>query len=226
LTGISAFSHSERQDVLLPNSIFKEASDISDIFILLIEKFSSFLNYDIFETLQQKYVKDEGQEALKYPEHLKVYVEKHKIAEFVEIKGGLKGVSGPSTDTSEKMTLKIDIDVTCRLAKLKDLESALASILKASPLGLQLLDIEKGCVVVTFLVLNSIVNVIFNGDKDKILSPKQVKEFQAQSIRWLKCKEYVWDFGEGIVAIQGQANITGILYISSWLRMTNRPIGE
>ena len=219
LLGLSAFSHCEQQYELLSSRKLKEASCIGDIFILLLEEYSSFLNYRIFQVLQKKYVKDEGQEELKYPEYLKAYVEKHNIVEFVEIKGGLKEVPGDSTETSEKMILKIDIEETSKLAKLMDLRRELAKILKVTPLGLQLLDIEKGCVVVTFLVLKSIADVIFSGEKDRVFSTHQIKEFQGLPIWWLKCKKYMWDFKDDISSIQGMhISIRKICEMCMWLQ--------
>lgn len=161
------------------------------------------MNYEIFLTLQKRYVIDEGQEALKYPEHLRLYVEKHNIAEFVEIKGSLKATLEKSTDASQVITLKIDIKETCKLARLTDLKIEIAKILDVTPLGVQLLDVEKGCVVVTFLVVNSIVDAIFTGEKEGIFTEGQVKMFRAFSVKWLKCKDYKWNFMEPLSNTSG-----------------------
>ena len=206
LMSLTAFNHDKQQDVLLSGSNLKDAHDIGDIFIILLEEYASFMNYEIFQTMQERYVIDEGQEALKYPVHLKEYVEKHKITEFVEIKGGLRVIHEKSSGTSQKMTLKIDIKETCKLARLTDLKFEIAKILDITLLGLQLLDVEKGCVVVTLLVVNSIVNAIFTGEKKEILTQEQMEMFQNLSVQWLKCKEYEWNF------MKPQSNTSGKNY--------------
>jgi hypothetical protein len=108
------------------------------------------------------------------------------------------------------MTVKFDIPETCKLAKLDDLKNKIAKILKITPLGLRLIDVEKGCVKVTFLVPNSIANVIFTGDQHKIFSPQQKDEFQALSIQWLKCKQYEWIFAAEVG--HEQSKIPGLYY--------------
>ena len=209
LMTLTAFSHCEQQDVLLSESKIGEAREVNPIFQLLLKEYASFLNYEIFLALQQRYVLDEGQEALKYPEHLRLYVEKHNIAEFLEIKGGLKVMPEKSTDMSQKMTIKIDIKETCKLARLTDLKIEIAKILGVAPLGLQLLDVEKGCVVVTLLAVNSIANAIFTGEKKEILTQEQMEMFQNLSVQWLKCKEYEWNFMEQQSNTSGK-NYTGL----------------
>jgi hypothetical protein len=186
---LSAFNHCERQEVLLSQSSLDEAVEVNFIFRVLSKEYSSFLNYRIFQIMQEEYVVDEGQRELQYPSHLKEYVKKHNIAEFTEINPAL----GKPTDSSQIMTVKFDIPETCKLAKLDDLNNKIAKILKITPLGLRLIDVEKGCVKVTFLVSNSIANVIFTGDQHTIFSPQQKEEFQALSIQWLKCKGYEWN---------------------------------
>lgn len=79
------------------------------------------------------YKLDQGQEELKYPEHLKAYINKHKIEEFAKINSFLnnpllKNVSASSKQKS--LILKIDIKSTSRLAKLMDIQTAIAKIFK------------------------------------------------------------------------------------------------
>jgi hypothetical protein len=188
LMGLFAFNHREQQDVLLSGSKLEEAVEVNFIFRLLIKEYSSFLNYGIFQIIQEEYVADEGQRELQYPSHLKEYIKKHNVAEFTN------PALEKHTDSSQIMTVKFDIPETCKLARLDNLKNEIAKILKITPLGLQLIDVEKGCVKVTFLVANSIANVIFTGDQHEIFSPQEKDEFQALSIQWLKCKGYEWNF--------------------------------
>ena len=187
---LSAFSNSNQEDMLLADSKIEEAVEINDIFVILEKDYSSFLNYEIFQTLQEKFVQNKDQEELRYPDHLKTYIKKHNIEEFIE----MKPVPGKATNTSEILVLKLDLKETSKLSKLKELESEIAKILGITPLGLQLLDIEKGCVIVRFVVLNSIARFIFTGDEHKIFTPEQRGSFQTLRIQWLKFKHYRWNF--------------------------------
>ena len=101
------------------------------------------------------------------------------------------------------MILKIEIEKTCNLAKLLNLKNDIARILGITPLGLQLVDVEEGCVVVTLLVLYCIADAIFTGQKKKIFSPEQILMFQVLSVQWLKCKDYEWNF------IEDGSNVSG-----------------
>ena len=53
---------------------------VPDIFFILNSKYASFLDYEIFEDMLENYgCNDETNEKLKYPMHLKAYLQKHKI---------------------------------------------------------------------------------------------------------------------------------------------------
>lgn len=195
LLTLSAFSHLEKEDVLLSSSKLQleKASDVNDIFIILITDYASFLNYGIFQTLLEKYAIDEGQEELRYPEHLKAYVEKHKISEFIEI----KPILGKLTATMQKITLVFNINQTCKLAKLFELENDIAEILGITPLGLRLLDVERGSVVVTFLIPGYVARMIFTGNRlAEIFSQRQMERFRALHIQCLKYNNNEWHFDE------------------------------
>lgn len=190
LMGLPAFSHGEKQDVLFSDSKLGEAVDVDDVFILLIKEYSSFLNYGIFESLQEEFVINRGQEGLRYPEHLKAYVDKHKIAEYTEVKLVLGNIS----DTSEEIIVRFDIELTCRLARLRSLENEVTKVLGINPAGLRFKDIKLGCVIVKFLILTSISHVIFTRDKQHVFTSEQIKKFRALPIQWLQYKDYRWDF--------------------------------
>ncbi len=116
LLTLSAFSHGEQQLVLLTDSRHKleSAVEIGDIFRLLTLEYSSFLIYDLFEGLIRKYDIDIRQDELRYPEHLAAYVRKHTIEEFIQIIPRLGGIA----DSSEKLTLILDINQTQKLSKI------------------------------------------------------------------------------------------------------------
>ena len=161
----------------------EEAKTITDIFIFLTTEWASFLNYDIFQDIIKNYNISEDQERLKYPEHLKAYIEKHKISEFVKINPLLKQMTG-----SKELVLKCDIENTCRLAKLVELKKVVAEILDINPSTLHIVDIKDGCIVVTFLLPASVANAIFT--PDTVFTPQQKDELRAASVLWLECNGY------------------------------------
>ena len=192
LMGLSAFSHSEQQYTLLCDSQLDEAIEIDDAFVLLFKNYASFLNYKIFKILQEKYVVNEGQEELQYPELLKAYLNKLKISEFLEVKPSL---AKPNSAT-QKITLKLDIKLTSRLSRLENLQNGIAQILGISPAGLQILDVEPGSIIVAFLVQNSIANVLFTKEKNEVFAQAQIEAFRSLNVLWLRYKDYEWNFSE------------------------------
>ena len=200
LMGLSAFSHSEQQRTPLCDSKLDEAIEINDIFTLLLKNYASFLNYKIFKILQAEYIVNEGQQELRYPELLKAYLDKLKISEFLEVKPSL----AKPNSAAQKITLKLDIKLTSRLSRLVDLQNGIAQIFEINPTGLQILDIEPGSIIVTFLVQKSIANVIFTKEKYEVFTQAQIEAFQSLNVLWLRYKDYEWNFSEA-----GQSNTPG-----------------
>jgi hypothetical protein len=212
LMGYTCFSHSKQEEVrILFSRKIIEAVEVNDIVIELHREYASFLNYEIFQTLQEKYVIDNGEEVLRYPERLKAYIEKLNIAEFIEVRPALRR----KTKQSKKIALKMDIAATSKLSGLRDLRYKLAEILGIHLVELQLHDVEEGCVIVTFLILNTAVDSIFTGNKHEIFTQKQVVNFQALKIMWLRCGLYTWHFSRvqddnvDSKFIQGESNSMG-----------------
>ena len=151
---------------------------MEDIFHLLRGK-TSFLNQQVYESLRRRFLPRDEDEPLRYPEHLKDYVNKHRISEFLQINPGLK------EDTSgTKLTLKFGgIEETDRMAKVLDIQNALANILSVRKSTLQLVDIERGCVVVTFLVPNHITSTLFPHGLE--FTQEQMAQLRALSVEWI-----------------------------------------
>ena len=191
LLALSAFNHTEKNRTLLSThrSELENATDINKIFNILIEEYASFLNYDIFEIIADEYkIIDDEKEELKYPEHLKQYLERHDVAEFVEINPLLKKYTACST----KLVLKIDIESTTKLAKLEKLRTAFANIIGVKRAALQLLDVQHGCIVVTYLIPTPVADLIFH--KDTIYTKEQEEQIQNLSVSWLECNGRKFDF--------------------------------
>lgn len=185
----------------------EKAVSINGIFNFLTTEYASFLDYDIFEFMVETYEIDNGQEKLKYPQHLNDYLNKHKVSEFVEIKKDLLNIS--TAAASKELVLKFDIESTSKLAKIVDLKSAVAKSLGLRSATLRLLDIKDGCVVVTFLIPTPVAEIIFS--KDTCLTAQQQQEFQAMAVRQLECNDKTFDFTTKNTACDEKSERRGIM---------------
>ena len=192
LRTVRAFNRTEKKHTLVSvhDEQLAQAGDLYDIFYILTSYYASFLDYDIFQFILEKYHKiiDPDQEELTYPDHLKAYLAKHKVSEFVDINPLLNNF----TDVSAELTLKLDIDSTCELTKLKTLKTAIANILDMKSYALRLLDIKQGCIVVRFLIPAPVAELVFS--KNFILTEKQEEQFQAIAVEWLECNNCTFSF--------------------------------
>lgn len=190
LQKISAHNNPEKKRTLLSTHKEKlnKASSIKDVLMLIYEEYANFLNYEVFQFIVDKYELNDGRQEFQYPCHLKAYIEKHKISEFVQTNPLLKDFY----DDSKEVIVKMDIKSTTRLSMLDNIKTAIAKILDLNSAALRILDIEEGCVVVTFLIPTPIAEEIFN--KDTILTKLQKQELQALSVIWLQCNRYRFQF--------------------------------
>lgn len=174
-----------------------DASTIHNIFSLLSLECASFLNYDIFQSILDDYkIPVQNSDALKYPEHLKAYLHKHKLSEFVEINPRLEKFTG---DDSKRLILKFKITLPSRVTRVLDLKKTIAKILRLKPSALQLVGIEEGCVIVTFLIPSFLAN----------FTAEQIQEFQASSVLWFKCGDQEFHFRESSQDSNPQVDIAG-----------------
>ena len=164
------------------------AGDITDIIKIINSEYASFLEYDIFQGIVEEYKLDQNLEPLQYPEHLKAYIQMHKLSEFVERNPALEKYS-----SAKELILKFDIKLSaCKLATLLDLKNSIASILGLKPSALRLLTVREGCLVVKFLIPEFIAKKIFTEDKRFTL--KEAQDFQHLSLLWLKCGNFEFPF--------------------------------
>ena len=169
-----------------------EADTINKIFDLVSCNCATFFDTKIFQLLVNRFgIKDtEDTGILDYPKHLKVYINKHKISEFIAINPALEKHS----TGSEKITLKFDIELTSKLAKLTNLQAAVAKILGLKASTLQLVNIEEGCVTVTFHIPAEATDIIFVHNKQ--FTPGDIEDFRALSVLWLECNGHKYDFSK------------------------------
>lgn len=181
-------AHQELNPFSSHKAELKKATNLNDIFDLLVTEYASFLDYDIFQSIVDTYQIDHGQEELKYPEHLKLYLEKHKLSEFIEV----NPLQKKFTALSAELVLKIDIELTTKMSKIIDLKQAIAKNLRINFSTLRLLDIRDGCVVVSFLMPIPVAELIFN--KHTLITEKQEEQFRALKVMRLECNGCTFNF--------------------------------
>ena len=184
LLKLPAFANDQQGKKLLSGATaeMKAANTINEIFDLIDGKYASFLNYDIFRSIQHTFCRGLDSEDLNYSEHLKAYVNDHKISEFCLVNSQLAKFN----DTDEKLRFKFDFEmVSSKVAKVLDTKKRIAHILGVTPSVLQLLSVEEGCLIVTFLTTAFVADAILSADGE--LTTKQMEDFCAISILWVEC---------------------------------------
>ena len=194
LLSMSATSIPEQKLSLLSGqrAELEKAVSINGIFNILITKYASFLDYEIFQFIVDTYQIDCGQEELKYSEHLKAYLEKHVVSEFVAINPSLKKYVD-----SKELTFKVDVHLMFSMANILNIKKVIAEILGIIPAALRLLDIKDGCVLVTLLVPAPVADFVFN--RWTVLNRQQIKEFQKLPVLWLECNGCRFDFAAKVL---------------------------
>ena len=164
-----------------------------EIFCIL-SKYASFLDYDIFQALLEKFCTEEDRKDpdLKYSEYLNAYIDKLKISEFISINPKLKDLCATSV---KKFNLKFDIEESCYFSRIIDLTFCVASIFHCMPSQIGIVTVEKGCVDVTFQVPVTVADATFTEDALQ-LTMKQIEEFQALPVAWLKYNNNIFYFKE------------------------------
>ena len=166
----------------------EEADSINRIFDLIGDNCASFIHYDIFQFIMEEYCTDPDSKdpKLNYSEHFRDYISRHKISEFFDINSRLKE---KFSDDSKELVFKVDnIKMSSKVITVENLRHAIAENLGIKPSTLKLVNVEEGCVVITFLIPHVIAKIIFApGEK---LHERQATQFRSLSIQWLKCGAY------------------------------------
>ena len=160
-----------------------EEPDMYAVFEIIDKKLASYLHYEIYQSILNKYFTlEKDSDDLKYSEYLKAYIERLDIKHFLKINSELVNLS----DTKE-LCIKIDMDETTKITQIKDLESRIATILGEGlrPSDLILIDVKKGCLILTFLIPATAADAIFA----RKLTTDQIERLRSISILWLKCEE-------------------------------------
>ena len=158
----------------------KEAGTVTKIFEVLLEDFGSFLNYDIFQSILDRYkISATDSDMLNYSEKLKAFLGKHKLSEFIKLNPRLKTISDPS----KELILKFNIALPSRITKVLNLKKAIAKVLRLRTPALRLVGIDEGCVLVSFLIPPFVPD----------LTQEQIEEFRALSVLSIECGDHTVD---------------------------------
>ena len=176
-----------------------KAKSIGKIFRFLKIECASFLSYDIFEHIMDRFGIDRNDKDysekvkgdLDYPKKLKEYVEKHNIEQFIERKPVLAEYG--QIDDKVKLIMVFDIDLLSKVDKLLNIVKAIAKIIDDKlPSNLLIYGIKGGCVEVTVLIPKELAECIFTSDK--AFSDHQKEELQRLLVRRLECNSYTYNF--------------------------------
>lgn len=176
----------------------ENAVDVNRIFNLLHD-YCSFLNYEIFLSIAIRFDICKSKEEMDYPEHLKDYINMHKVEEFIK----LNPVLLPHVSSS-KLTLKLNIEQTTRLAHMKNIADAICYIMKWEPSTVRILGIEEGCVALTLLIPTFLANIVFTGRTT--WTDAQRSKFEELKIMSITCNGYNYHFS-GVKQVTEQFGI-------------------
>lgn len=175
-------------------SELEEAETTHDLLSLVNDNCASYMNIRLLEHIVEEYHLDDGQEQMKYPQYLLDYINLHSIKDikFAEIDPELV----KSAEKSKTISLKLDIETTCKLAKISDLHVAVARILHLVPSAVQIYSIEEGCVVVKFCLPTRVADIIFT--RSKKFSIIEQEKFISLSVLWLQYEDMKFYFSKDV----------------------------
>lgn len=167
----------------------KAATTLDAIFDILISKeYASWLNYEIFKYIVESNDLYNGDEEFMYPQKLNDFIMKHRVSNLKKMIAIKKRVN----EASSELVFKFRIDSTSRLTRFNNLRKAVAGIFALNSMTFCLINVNDCCNEATFRLPTLLAKFVFN--EKRVLTEKQVRQFQALPISWLKCNESVFDF--------------------------------
>ena len=178
----------------------EEAGTVNKIFNLVSKEGASFFHYDIFQSILDGFCASDAENPkLTYSKHFREYVDRHRISELFEINPKLR--TRYSGDLKE-LAFKLNIPDMEKVGKIIDLRYAIIKIFGLKDSAVQLVRVEKGCVIVTFLIPRAIVETVCTP------SSNQIEELRSLSVLWLKCDdEEILKSSDEIDAVQGKIRV-------------------
>ena len=166
-----------------------KAKSIEEIFIVLSNcDLFSYLKYDIYQSIFQKFCCDSTNEDLKYDNHFQNFLNKRTVKEVIEISPKLpKNL----TEESSKVTIKLDVDHIKNLTNIGNLKACISKALDISSSDVRVVTIEEGCVKMTLSIPTHVTKVLFHCGTT--FTARQIKGFKDLSIKWLHCSGLIFD---------------------------------
>ena len=148
--------------------------------IKIIRDYLSFFNYHIIEHIIERLGSDKDRSELKrYKEKLADYC-RRRVFECPPKVFGL-----PSKSDHDLAVVKLDKKLEqYTLEQIQRFQSKLSNIIGIPQYALQLISVEKGCMILTFKVPSYMTEQVFP------LSADQEKTLQTEGVLWLKCGAY------------------------------------
>lgn len=173
----------------------QNAENIDEIFCSLSVKYS-FLNFEVFDKILERYGSEEDRKKFNYSSCLKAYLECHKVKEFIKLHPLLiNSKLQKLCDNTKKVVFKLDIKTSETMNTVKEITKSVARILGLQASMVQIEGVRRGCVLVTAVLPASIADALFT--TDTVFSSEQKHAFRSASVLWLKCNGYTFDFREG-----------------------------
>lgn len=180
------------QDTMLFSDVREEMNSmtsINQIFDCISINYATYLDHEVFTLIAEKFG---GEKACGHiEEYLKShqeYINKLKIFEFAAFCSRVR-----ESRHAEKVVFKINGNLLARkLAAVWEVKKVVARILNILPAALRFYSAKKGCLLLTFLTPTLVANAVF--PRDKKLTEEQISDFQALSVRWMKCGDFRFNF--------------------------------
>lgn len=177
-------------------SEFQKATTVDEI-LLLLNRYTSFLDYHIYLSITAKYKINIEEEKTEYFKHLKEYVNKHRISDLVNVIPMMCKHNDQFADISMTLVFKLNIKMSCKFAELVTLKSAVAKLLGFHSSALQLVSIKRGSVLVTFSIPAFAAECVFTSGKK--FTQHEKKHFELLSVVWLEYEGHRFNFDEETV---------------------------
>ena len=155
----------------------KAEQSLEDVFKLLTG-YWSFLDCDLLDSIVEVYGSDEDRKRMvEYQKKLQDFCERRVISEIPR---------ETQIHVCNQMTMSVKLNMSDpRLCEIKEIKSKVCKILKVDPATLVIKEIKKGCVKVTYFILESVLELL-----KRPLTEEQREAFRAASILSLSCDHF------------------------------------
>ena len=160
----------------------KSAKTIGTI-LHCVGNYYPFWEFDLFERIMIWWDIKKDDDRLKYVDYFKAYALKHKISEFMEINQALKR----KYVAPNEIVLKFDASLHESIHKVLGYKESLANILDTRTSLLRLIDVKKGCVLVTYVLPTDIARQMFT--KEEWFTISQKEKLKDLSIIWFQYED-------------------------------------